>query len=249
MNWSVNNFYECENKDQLIKYYHASLCSYPKRTLVAAAKAGYLKGFPRLDATAINRHIGVEDTTEMGHMRQIPSGTRSTTKTSKRGRTAQAIHILERDAASDDAITTPTQEPSNEKTRKVYMSVNLADGWIASDQTGTFPRVSARGNKYICVFYIHDPNFIKGIAIKSRHRSELLGAYEKYTSVASPADSSLLYTGWITKRRRTSRNSLRASKQKYNTQPRVIIALPRRERCLLLSLVSSPPSHPCYLVS
>ena len=35
---SVNNIYECQNKQQLIKYYHAALGSYPKRTLVAAAK-------------------------------------------------------------------------------------------------------------------------------------------------------------------------------------------------------------------
>ena len=57
------------------------------------------------------------------------------------------------------------------------MTTQLADGWIASDQTGAFPRVSNRGNKYICVFYIFDANFIKGIPIKSRHRSELLKAY------------------------------------------------------------------------
>ena len=58
------------------------------------------------------------------------------------------------------------------------MTVKLADGWIASDQTGAFPRVSSRGNKYICVFYIYDPNYIKGIPIKSRHRSDLLSAYQ-----------------------------------------------------------------------
>ena len=57
------------------------------------------------------------------------------------------------------------------------MTTHLADGWVASDQTGAFPRVSNRGNKYICVFYIFDANFIKGIPIKSRHRSELLKAY------------------------------------------------------------------------
>ena len=58
------------------------------------------------------------------------------------------------------------------------MTVKLAEGWIASDQTGRLPRVSTRGNQYICVFYIYDANFIMPIAIKSRHRSELLGAYE-----------------------------------------------------------------------
>ena len=133
LHWSANNIYECENKGQLIKYYHAALYSHPKRTLVAAAKAGYLNGFPGLDADAINRHVGIEVFTEMGHMRQSTSGVRSMTTASKRGRPAQALHLLERDAASDDAISTPTQEPSKAKTLRVYMTVKLADGWIASD--------------------------------------------------------------------------------------------------------------------
>ena len=56
------------------------------------------------------------------------------------------------------------------------MTVKLADAFIASDQTGAYPRTSSRGNKYICVFYIFDPNYIKGKPIKSRHSSELLKA-------------------------------------------------------------------------
>ena len=153
-NRSANSIYECENTEQLIKYYHASLGSHPKRTLAAAASAGYLQGCPGLTAPSINRHIGVEDATEMGRMRQSPSGVRSTTKQTNRGRTAKALHVLERDAASVDATTTPTQEPQNKKTLSVFMTVKLADGFIASDQTGAFPRVSNKGNKYICVFYI-----------------------------------------------------------------------------------------------
>ena len=58
------------------------------------------------------------------------------------------------------------------------MTTVLADDWIASDQTGAFPRTSNRGNKYICVFYVFDPNFIKGVPIKSRHKEELLRAYQ-----------------------------------------------------------------------
>jgi hypothetical protein len=58
------------------------------------------------------------------------------------------------------------------------MTVKLADGFIASDQTGDYPRTSNRGNKYICILYVYNPNFIKGIAIKSKHSSELLKAYK-----------------------------------------------------------------------
>ena len=91
MQHSANNIYECENKNELIKYYHASLCLHPKRTLSAAAKARYLRGFPSLGAPAINRHIGVKDATEMGHMRQAPGGTRSSTTTTNRARPAGAL--------------------------------------------------------------------------------------------------------------------------------------------------------------
>ena len=54
MNASINALYECCNKEELIKYLHASLCSHPKTTLIAAAKAGYLREFPALTAKSIS---------------------------------------------------------------------------------------------------------------------------------------------------------------------------------------------------
>ena len=44
INYHVYLIYYFSNKEQLIKYYHASLGSHPKTTLIAAANAGYLKG-------------------------------------------------------------------------------------------------------------------------------------------------------------------------------------------------------------
>ena len=174
MEWSINSIYECQNKEQLIKYYHASLGSHPKSTLSNAASAGYLQGCPGLSHQAINKFIMVEDATEMGHMRKSPAGARSTTK--KRGKSKE--FILEQQEASAEAMATPVQEPDNKKTRLVFMTAKLADDFIASDQTGAYPRTSTRGCKYICVFYIFDANCIKGIPIKSRHSSELLKAYQ-----------------------------------------------------------------------
>ena len=52
----------------------------------------------------------------------------------------------------------------------VYMTTVKAEGIIASDQTGMFARTSNRGNKYICIFYGYDTNFVKGTPIKSRKR-------------------------------------------------------------------------------
>ena len=59
------------------------------------------------------------------------------------------------------------------------MSVERVEGYVASDKTGKFPRTSNRGMKYICVFYIHDTNFIKGIPLKSSRKEQLLRAYKE----------------------------------------------------------------------
>ena len=143
-------------------------------------KAGYLKGFPGFTQERISKFIKIEEATEAGHLRKTPTGTRSTTTQSKRGRprTTKEIHTEERQAAMLDAMTVPTKEPRNKRTNLVFMTMKLADGWIASNQTGAFPRVSNRGHKCISVFYVHDTNFVKGVPVKGRHRQELLRAYE-----------------------------------------------------------------------
>ena len=65
------------------------------------------------------------------------------------------------------------------KTNMVFMSVQRSEGFIASDQTGKFPRMSNRSMQYICVFYIHNTNYIKGIPAKSRKKEELLRSYKE----------------------------------------------------------------------
>ena len=76
---SVNPINECTNKEQPMNYYYASLGSHPKTTLIEAAKEGYLKGCPVMDAQAISTLIGVEEATKMGHMKQKQQGIKSTT--------------------------------------------------------------------------------------------------------------------------------------------------------------------------
>ena len=73
----------------------------------------------------------------------------------------------------------PEQEPGNRKTKYVFMTSLLADGFICSDQTSAYPRTSSRGNKYICVFYVYDTNRILGVPLKSRHSFKLLKAYQQ----------------------------------------------------------------------
>ena len=123
INYHVYSIYECSNKEQLIKYYHAILISHPKTTLIAAANAGYLRGCPSLTASDISKFIVIKDATEMGHMKQLQQGVRSTSTKSSRGRPAALTQQSTGASATNDEITTPPQEPSNIKTSLVFMSV------------------------------------------------------------------------------------------------------------------------------
>ena len=57
--WSVNSIYKCQNREQLVKYYHASLGSHVKSTFQAAARAGYLQGCPGLYLDGNNKYVAV----------------------------------------------------------------------------------------------------------------------------------------------------------------------------------------------
>ena len=120
----------------------------------------------------IARYIMVEDTTEMGHMTNSPAAACSTTTKSNRARKKAS------EPPAVDPMEIPVQEPGNKKADLVFMTAKMADGFIASNQTGTYPRTSSWGHKSICVFYIYDANCIKGTPVQSRHSSELLKAYK-----------------------------------------------------------------------
>lgn len=175
-----------------------------------------MKGFPGLTAKRIAKHVGMEYAIEVGHLRALPKGVRSTTTKSSRGRPRTKIE--EQIAATEDTTATPVQKLSNKKTHKVFMTVRLADDWITSDQTRAFPRTSSKGNKDISVFYMHDPNFIKGVPIKSRHADQLSRAYRKYVVGVKPVEFNLSSTEWTMKPPRKLRISLRANRTPdYNT--------------------------------
>ncbi|KAL7531195.1 hypothetical protein ACHAXR_003897, partial [Thalassiosira sp. AJA248-18] len=157
----ANSIYECETTGQLIQFYHATM-GYPvTSTWCKAIDAGYFRGWPGLTSTRVRRFIKVVDETEMGHMDQRKVGIRSTRAT-----------------PTQDSMTPVPQSPLNDRTHHVYMSITDIEGKLYSDQTGRFPITSNRGNCYVIIFYAVDGNYIKSYPIKSRHRSQLLKAYD-----------------------------------------------------------------------
>jgi hypothetical protein len=63
------------------------------------------------------------------------------------------------------------------KTRFVF-AATIDAGQIYTDQTGEFPVVSIRGNKYIMILYDYDSNAILAQPIKDRTAPELLKAFQ-----------------------------------------------------------------------
>ena len=179
ISWSVNSIYECANKSQMIKYYHASLGSHPRRTLAVAARVGYFQGCPGLTQEVLNKFITIEDATKMGHRHKTPADVQSNTSAFNRGRTPKEQHACKQEEASTEAVEIPAEKPNNKKTKLVFVTVKLANGFIASDQTGAYPKTSNKGNNCISVFSVYNANHIKGIVLKSNHSSKLPKIYQE----------------------------------------------------------------------
>ena len=72
------SLYDCDNTQQLIRFYHACLFLPTKSQLIKAINRGYFKGFPGLTSPRVSRHITINNATEKGHIDQTHKGQRST---------------------------------------------------------------------------------------------------------------------------------------------------------------------------
>eukprot|EP00957_Ditylum_brightwellii_P131181 10005659-Ditylum_brightwellii.AAC.1 len=61
----------------------------------------------------------------------------------------------------------PTQEEDNMKTQ-VAFATNIDEGKIYTDQTGKFPVISSKGNRFVMVIYAYDTNCILVEPMKNR---------------------------------------------------------------------------------
>jgi hypothetical protein len=74
----AHSLYNCNNMQQLTRFYHACLILLVISTLTNAINIGYLKGFPDLTAQRICQHVQINNATKRGHMDQTRQGQRST---------------------------------------------------------------------------------------------------------------------------------------------------------------------------
>jgi hypothetical protein len=118
---------------------------------------GFFSSWPGLNEHSVDKYLSKSTSTTKGHLNQQRQNARTT-----KNKDAQ---LLDSDTDQDHWI----------KTQYVYAATIDAEQ-IYTDQTGRFPIVSSKGNKYIMVLYDYGSNAILAKPIKDRTSPELLKA-------------------------------------------------------------------------
>jgi hypothetical protein len=148
--WRVNLKYKINTK--VAQCNHAS-------TWIKAIKNRNFSSWSVLNEHSVEKYLSKSTSTTKGHFNQQRQNSRTTK--------IKDAQLLNSDTNQDHGI----------KTQYVY-AATIDSGQIYSDQTGIFPIVSSKGNKYIMVLYDYDSNAILAKPIKDRTEPELLKAFQ-----------------------------------------------------------------------
>jgi hypothetical protein len=154
-----NNAHDNNNQKDLINYLHAACFSPGKSTWITAIKNGNFSSWPGLTEHAVEKHLSKSTSTTTGHLNQQRPNARTTK--------IKDTKVVVTDPDLDNGI----------KTQFIY-AATIDAGQINADQTGRFPVVSSKGNKYIMILYDYDSNEILAQPIKDRAASELLKSFQ-----------------------------------------------------------------------
>jgi hypothetical protein len=112
-----------------------------------------------LNEHSVEKYLSKSTSTTKGHLNQQRQNARTTK--------IKDAQLLDPYKDQDHGI----------KTQYIY-AATIDAGQIYTDQTGRFPVVLSKGNKYIMVLYDYDSNAILAHPIKNRTAPELLKAFQ-----------------------------------------------------------------------
>jgi hypothetical protein len=154
-----NHAHDNNNQKDLINYLHAACFSPVKSTWIAAIKNGFFSSWPGLNEHTVEKYLSKSTSIAKGHLNQQRQNARTTK--------IKDAQLLDSENDKDHGI----------KTQFVY-AATIDAGQIYTDQTGKFPVVSSKGNKYIMILYDYDSNAILAQPIKDLTAPELLKAFQ-----------------------------------------------------------------------
>ncbi len=152
--------YKLPSTKEAVQFLHAELGHPPRATLLTSAQHGNIITFPCMTPENILQHLPESDETQKGHMKQTKQGVGSTK------------------VVDEDAMLGYQPKPGV-KHKDVYLKVfDATKKLMFSNQTGKFPIMSARGNKYITVAVKLDGYYIDCEPIQSRKAKSLTEVYQ-----------------------------------------------------------------------
>ena len=157
---AISHVFELPSIAKTITYFHACAGFPPKETWIRAIRKGTFNTWPGLSVKAVNRHFPDSDETQKGHMKALRQGIRST-----------------KQSAAPITAEVTTAEPMK-KEHDIFVKVYDTQDLIYTDQTGAFPHVSSRGNRYIMVAVHIDSNYAFQEPMKNRTELEMIRTYQ-----------------------------------------------------------------------
>ncbi|KAL7537341.1 hypothetical protein ACHAWF_005737, partial [Thalassiosira exigua] len=154
-----------------IAYYHAAAGFPVKSTWIDAVRAGNYATWPGLTVEAIQKYYPETNATQEGHMHAQRQGIKSTKK-----------QKLEKEKSVAKA------QP---KEHDIFLKIVDLQETIYTDQTGQFPYLSSKGNRYIMVAVHIDANYIAMEPMKNRTEEQMIEAYNRVVTKFKEAGLSM----------------------------------------------------------
>jgi hypothetical protein len=154
-----NHAHDNSNQKDLINYLHAACFIPVKSTWITAIQNGNFSSSPGLTEHAVEKHLSKSTSSTKGHLNQQMQNSRTT------------------QIKDTEVIVTEPDLDHGIKTQFLY-AATIDAGQIYTDQTGRFPVVLSKGNKYTMILYDYDINAMLAQPIKDRRAPELLKAFQ-----------------------------------------------------------------------
>ena len=163
----INNVYELPSIEQAVRYLHAAAGHPTKHTWLKAIARGNYNSWPLINVRNVRKHFPESEETQLGHMRGARQNVRSTRPS--------GFEKLGEDSE-------PPSIAAIEKKGDIYIKVyelgqeGRLSNTMFSDQTGEFPFISSRGNKFIMLVHHVDSNSTWVEPLKNQLEGTLIAA-------------------------------------------------------------------------
>ncbi len=166
----INNVYELPSIKQTVRYLHAAAGHPTKHTWMKAIAQGNYNSWPLINVWNVRKYFPESEETQLGHMRGARQGVGSTRPSafSTLGEESKPPHILAMEKKGD--IYTKIYELGQEE---------RLSNTMFSNQTGEFPFVSSRNNKFIIIVHHVDSNSTWVEPLKNQLEGTLIEAHTK----------------------------------------------------------------------